>query len=155
VKTVARQEVMLKKADSAGIKVSDDEKRQLYGEFRNLLTSLWQQLGVDPKTLADSAKSTPERERMAAAHIERYLDRVMLGQAQPVRVPMPLQTVLTSKYKSRVIAEGVERAVERARKLRTVADSTRSAQQPRSQVPLPTPPTDTAARRDTSRGKRP
>src|SRR5437867_4644713 len=107
VKSVARNEVMLKKADSVGIKISDDEKKQLYAEFRNLLTSMWQQLGVDPKSLADSAKSVPERERLAAARIEKYLDRVMMGQAQPIRLPMPVQTVLTSKFKSKVIPEGV------------------------------------------------
>ena len=156
VKSVARNEVLLKKADSAGIKMGAEEQAQLHGEFRQLVSSLWQQLGVDSKQLADSAKNAPERERLAAARIESYLDRVMAGQAQPIQVPLPVQTVLTSKYKSKVYPAGVDRAVERAKKLRASADSARSANQPRSQVPLPTPPTDTSARRDTAgRGKRP
>ena len=156
VKSIARNEVMLKKADSAGVTMTAEEKQQLYGEFKQLVTSLWQQLGIDPKQLADSAKSAPERERLAATRIEAYLDRVMSGQAQPITVPLPIQTVLTTKYKSKVYPAGVDRAVERAKKLRATADSTRSANQPRSQVPLPVPPSDSAARRDTAaRGKRP
>jgi len=156
VKSIARNEVMLKKADSAGITMTPEEKQQLYGEFRQLVTSLWQQLGIDPKQLADSAKSQPERERLAATRIESYLDRVMSGQAQPISVPLPIQTVLTTKYKSKVYPAGVDRAVERAKKLRATADSARSANQPRSQVPLPMPPTDSGARRDSAGGaKRP
>jgi hypothetical protein len=154
VKSIARNEVMLKKADSAGITMSTEEKTQLYGEFKQLVSSLWQQLGIDPKQLADSAKNTPEREKLAASRVENYLDRVMAGQAQPITVPLPVQTVLTIKYKSKVYPAGVDRAVERAKKLRATTDSTKAANQPRSQVPLPaptpTPPSDTVGR-----GKRP
>lgn len=155
VKSVARNEVMLKKADSAGIVMSSEEKQQLYGEFKQLVSSLWQQLGIDPKQLADSAKSAPERERVAAGRVERYLDAVMSGQAQPISVPLPVQTVLTTKYSSKVYPAGVDRAVERARKLRATADSARSASQPRSQVPLPTPRGDSTRRDTAGRAKRP
>lgn len=156
IKSIARNEVMLKKADSAGISISAEEKQQMYSEFRNLIASLWQQLGIDPKMLADSAKSAPERERLVAARVDGYLDRVMSGQAQPIRVPLPVQTMLTSKYKAKVYPAGVDRAVERSKKLRVAADSARTAQQPRTRVPLPMPPADTGARRDTTpRGKRP
>ncbi len=97
----------------------------------------WQALGIDPKSLADSAKTPAERERIAAARIEAYLDKVMAGEAQPVPVPSPLQIVLMNKYDSKVNAAGIDRAVERAQKVRVVADSTRAANQPKSAVPLP------------------
>jgi len=139
VKSIARQDVMLKKADSAGMTMTPEEKQQLYGEFRQLVTQLWQQLGIDPKQLADSARNVPERERLAATRIEAYLDRVMVGQAQPISVPIPAQVILTEKYKSKLFPAGVDRAVERAKKLRVAADSARTANQPRSQVPLPAP----------------
>jgi PPIC-type PPIASE domain len=156
VKSIARNEVMLTKADSAGVTMTAEEKGQLYAEFKQLVTSLWQELGIDPRQLADSAKSVPERERLASKRVDSYLDRVMIGQAQPVSVPLPVQSILQTKYKSKVYPAGVDRAVERAKKLRAAADSARTANQPRSQVPLPTPPADTTARRDTAgRGKRP
>ena len=84
-----------------------------------------------------SAKTPAERERLAAARIEAFLDKVMAGEAQPVPVPAPLQIVLMNKYESKVNPAGIDRAVERAQKLRTVADSTRAANQPKSAVPLP------------------
>jgi PPIC-type peptidyl-prolyl cis-trans isomerase-like protein len=155
VKSIARNEVLLLKADSAGIKVPADQQQQLYADFKNLINSLWQQLGVEPRSLADSARSVPERERLAAARIESYLDRIMGGTAQPISIPLPVQSVLRSKYDAKVYPAGVDRAVERARKLRATADSTRAAQQPRSQVPLPMPPADTARRDTSARGKRP
>lgn len=139
VKSIARQDVMLKKADSAGITMTPEEKQGLYGEFRQLVTQLWQQLGIDPRQLADSARNVPERERLAATRIESYLDRVMMGQAQPISVPIPVQAILTQKYKAKTYPAGIDRAVERAKKLRVVADSARTANQPKSQVPLPAP----------------
>jgi hypothetical protein len=156
VKSIARQEVMLQKADSAGITMTPEEKQQLYTEFKQIVMSLWQELGIDPKQLADSARSAPERERLAASRIESYLDRVMVGQAQPISVPLPVQSILHAKYKSKVYPAGVDRAVESAKKVRASADSARTANQPRSQVPLPTPPSESSPRRDTAgRSKRP
>jgi hypothetical protein len=140
VHSLARNEVMLSKADSAGVVVTPEEKEQLYAGFRSLVLQLWQQLGVDPLMLADSARTEPERERMAANRVEAYLDRMMMGQAQVLNVPAPVQSVLMATYSWKINAAGVDRAVERARTLRSTADSARSAQQPPSQVPLPGSP---------------
>ena len=137
VSSIAEREVMLQKADSAKITLSAEDKTQLYGQFGQLVGMLEQQLGVDPKALADSAKTAPERERLAANRVESYIDRILGGQAQPVPVPQPLATVLQSKYESSINSAGVDRSVERAQKIRATADSTRAANQPKSQVPLP------------------
>ena len=151
VKSIARNEVMLQKADSAGIKLTAEETTQLTTEFKGLLGSLQQQLGLDARSLGDSARSVPERERLAAQRVEAFLDGMMSGQAQPVSVPPPIQAILSSKYDARTYPAGVDRAVERATRLRATADSSRAASQPRSQVPMPVPPTDTSARRDTTK----
>jgi hypothetical protein len=97
----------------------------------------------------------PERERLAAQRVEAFLDAMMSGQAQPISVPPPVQAVLGSKYDAKTYPAGVDRAVERATRLRSSADSSRAASQPRSQVPMPVPPTDTSARRDTGATRRP
>jgi hypothetical protein len=101
---------------------------------------VWQGLGVDPKSLADSAKSAPERERLAAARVEGVMDRIMNGQAQIVPIPMPLATALDEKYDASINRAGLDRATERAAKIRASADSARAAQQPRSEVPIPGAP---------------
>src|SRR5206468_5935700 len=63
VSSIAEREVMLQKADSAKLTLSAEDKTQLYAQFQQLVQMLWQQLGVDPKALADSAKTAPERDR--------------------------------------------------------------------------------------------
>lgn len=153
VRSVARNEVLLMRADSAGIRLTDEERSQLRSDFRGLIASLWQQLGVSPQSLADSARSQPERERLAASRAEAVLDRIMAGQTAPVSVPVPLQMVLAEKYTSRIQPAGVDRAVERGRSLRASADSARAASQPppQSQVPLPAP----APPPDAAGGRRP
>jgi hypothetical protein len=133
----AQREVLLKRADSAKTGLTPEELATLHHDFGQAVAATWQQMGIDPKSLADSAKSPSERERLAASRVEAYLDRIMAGQAQPVPVPAPLQIVLMDKYDAKVNPAGIDRAVERAAKLRATADSARAASQPKSSVPLP------------------
>jgi len=150
VSSIAQREVMLQKADSAKVTLSAEDKTQLYTQFSQLVQMLEQQLGVDPKALSDSAKTAPERERLAANRVEAFVDRILGGQAQPVPVPQPLAMVLQSKYESSINAAGVERSVQSAQKIRAVADSSRAANQPKSQVPLPGAPPSGAAPQPTT-----
>jgi hypothetical protein len=137
VRSLTRNEVLLKKADSAGIVITPEEQKQLHGEFKNAMLGLWGQLGLDPKAIADAGKSIPEREKIAAERIEGLLDQVMAGQAQAIQVPTPAQSVLALMFETKTTAAGLDRVVERAAKVRASADSLRLAQQPRTQVPLP------------------
>jgi parvulin-like peptidyl-prolyl isomerase len=135
----AQRELLLKRADSAKAGLTAEELTNLHHDFAQVVLQSWAAIGVDPKSLADSAKTTADRERLAAARVEAYLDRVMSGQQQPVPVPAPLQAVLMDKFDSQVNAAGIDRAVERAAKLRVSADSVRALTQPKSAVPLPGP----------------
>jgi hypothetical protein len=137
VTQMTQRELLLKRADSAKTGPTPEEYTNLHRDFVQAVAMTWQALRIDPKSLADSAKTPSERERLAAARIESFLDRVMAGEAQPVPVPAPLQIVLMNKYDSKVNPAGIDRAVERAQKIRHVADSTRAANQPKSAVPLP------------------
>jgi peptidyl-prolyl cis-trans isomerase D len=137
VTNMAEREVLLRRADSAKAGLSPEELANLHRDFAQALAMSWTQLGLDPKSLSDSAKTTGERERLAASRVEAFLDRVMAGQAQPVPVPPPLQMILMDKYDAKVNSAGIDRAVERAAKLRASADSARTSQQPPSAVPLP------------------
>lgn len=137
VKQVAVQQLLLKRADSAKVELPAEERANMYTSVSQLVQNVWNTLGVDPKMLADSAKSTPEKERLAASRVDAYLDRMMAGQAQPLAVPAPLKKLLDAKYESSVNSAGIDRALERAQKLRTSADSARAANQPKSEVPVP------------------
>lgn len=137
---MAQRELLVKRADSAKMGPTPEEYASLHRDFVQAVAMTWQSLRIDPKSLADSAKTPAERERLAAARIEAFLDKVMAGESQPIPVPGPLQIVLMNKYDSKVNAAGIDRAVERALKIRAVADSTRAANQPKSAVPLPGAP---------------
>lgn len=137
VKNMAQREVLVRRADSMKVVVSPDELASLHRDFVQAVVQTWQQLGIDPKSLADSGKTPEARERIAAARVEAFMDKIMAGAVQPLPIPAPLQIVLMEKYTAKVNAAGVERAVEKAVQVRAAADSARKAGQPASQVPLP------------------
>jgi hypothetical protein len=137
VKQVAMQQLLLKQAENAKVDIPQEMRTNLYSSVSQLVLQVWQTLGVDPKMLADSAKSVPERERLAAARVDAYLDKMMGGGAQVLNVPAPLKKMLDAKYESSVNQQGIDRSVERAQKLRASADSARTANQPKSAVPMP------------------
>jgi hypothetical protein len=136
-KQLAQQQVLLSRAEAAKIDIPAEMKTNLYGSVGQLVQQIWTAMGVDPKMLADSAKNTAEKERLAAARVDAYLDRMMAGQAQVLTFPVPLKKMLDAKYESSVNAQGVDRATERAQKVRASVDSTRAANQPKSAVPMP------------------
>jgi hypothetical protein len=140
VEQMAQRQLLLKRADSAKMGPTPEQLASLHHDFVQAVAVAWQALRIDPKSLADSAKTQSERERLAAARIEAFLDKVMAGEAQPLPVPAPLQIVLMDKFDYKLNTAGVDRAVERAQKLRVVADSTKAANQPKSAVPLPGAP---------------
>jgi parvulin-like peptidyl-prolyl isomerase len=137
VKQIAIQQLLLKRADAAKVDVPAADRTNMYNEIGQIVTNVWQALGIDPKMLADSAKSTAEKERVAASRVDSYMDRMMAGQAQPMSPPPPLKKMLEAKYEASINAAGIDRAVERATKIRASADSARAANQPKSQVPIP------------------
>ena len=141
VKNVVRNELLLKQADSAKIAADTGDVNAVRSQFRMFVNQAWQGLGVAPTALADSGRTPSERERVAAGRIERFLDALLAeGPVQFVPVPEPLKEALLEKYDAKVMEAGVERALERAQKIRATADSTRASQQPQSQVPMPQGP---------------
>jgi hypothetical protein len=134
---VVQQEMLLAKADSAKIGLGAEEQAQMYGQFKQLVAMVWQGLGVEPKSLADSGKTAGERQRIASARVEAFIDKILAGQAQPVPVPAPLEAVLRDKYQWSVNPAGLDRATESATRIRAVEDSTKGANEPKSSVPLP------------------
>ena len=99
VKQMAQRELLLKRADSAKMGPTPEEYASLHRDFVQAVgDDAGRRCDIDPKSLADAAKTQAERERLAAARVEAFLDKVMAGEAQPVPVPSPLQIVLMNKY---------------------------------------------------------
>ncbi len=137
VTNMAQREVLLKRADSAKVGLNAEELVALNRDFRQVVTAAWTALGVTPQALADSAKSTKDREKLAASRVEAFLDKIMAGEVQPLPVPTPLQIVLLNKFDGKIYPASIDRAVETAGKARLSADSARARSQPKSAVPLP------------------
>ena len=123
---------------SRTIKVAIDpaEIAQLHASFTNAVRGAWAQLGVMPQALADSAKSESAREKLAAKRVDDYFARMVQEQAPFVPVPTPVSNLLRKKYKYSFNDAGFDRAVQEAAKIRSSADSSRTANQPQTAVPL-------------------
>jgi peptidyl-prolyl cis-trans isomerase D len=137
VRQLARNELLLKQADSAKIQLDTAEIANLRRTFVSAITQAWTGLGIAPASLRDSAKSDGDRERIAHTRIEGYLDRLTQQQAQFVEIPVPIERALRAKYEFKLNDAGLDRALERAAQVRVSRDSSRSAGQPATAVPLP------------------
>ncbi len=140
VRNIARNELVLKQADSAGIQMSEAELITLRAAFASAVNQLWNALAVNPDSLAAAAPTPPERERLAASQVDQRLTAVVAEQAQYVPIPAPVQTVLRDKYSFEINDSGIDRALERAGPIRASYDSSRASSAPQSQVPMPSGP---------------
>jgi hypothetical protein len=138
VKNFITNDLVLRAADSAKVGPTPAEITQLHNAFFQARDAAWAQLGLDPKTIADSAKTEADRVRFASARVNKYMDALVGGQAQYVQVPEPVARVLRDKAGATINSAGVDRAVERAVKQHATADSTARAGAPATAVPMPT-----------------
>ena len=136
VRNFVKQELVLKQADSAKVTIDPAELAQLHSQFATAVQNAWAQLGVAPQSLQDSAKDVGAREKLAARRIDDYFGRMIQEAAPFVPVPTPVSNILRQKYKYSVNDAGFDRAVQEAAKIRSSADSARSARQPPTAVPL-------------------
>lgn len=137
LKQIARNELVLKAADSTKSVPDTAAVANIRNAFYSQVIGVMGELRVAPFFLKDSAKTTAERERLAASRVDAYFEQLLNEKAQFINVPEAVQDALREKYESRIVVAGIERALERATKIRQVADSTRAASQPQSAVPMP------------------
>jgi peptidyl-prolyl cis-trans isomerase D len=137
VKSIARNELLMKQADSAKIQLDTAELGNLRRAFSTAVTNSWAGLQIRPSDLKDSAKTDGEREKVAAGRIESYLTRLTQQQAQYIEVPVPVERALRQKYDYKLNDAALDRALERAAQVRASRDSSKAAGQPATAVPLP------------------
>jgi peptidyl-prolyl cis-trans isomerase D len=140
-RTIIRNELLLKQADSAKVSLDAAEMTQMHSGFTSLVNQRFDELGVAPKMLSDSGKTPVARERVAAAHIDGYLDKLFANQTRYIDVPGPVQTALRDKYDWKVNNTALSEAVERAKQLKQAQDSLAAKSRPPTAVPLGPPGT--------------
>jgi len=155
VRRFVQYELLIDKADSAGIKVDSTQMTELRQAFGAAVSGVWSGIGVNPAGLADSAKTPAERQQLAARRVEGFMDALLAQRAQFVDVPSAVEEAVRTKYSYKVNNTGIDRAVEMATRVRAQADSAKAASQPPTAVPVPgaTPqsaPQGTASQRPAS-----
>lgn len=137
IQSVARNEILLKQADSAKVQLDTAELSNLRRAFSAAVVNSWAGLQIRPADLKDSAKAAGDGEKVAAARVESYLTRLTQQQAQFVEVPVPIERALRVKYDYKLNDAALDRALERAAQVRASRDSSKAASQPATAVPMP------------------
>jgi peptidyl-prolyl cis-trans isomerase D len=130
-------DLMLMAADSAKDTLDTSERANLRQVFSASVENSYAGLGITPADLATTGKTVADREKIASARIEKFMDALLSNKAQFVDVSEPVSRALRSKYEARVISGGIDRAVTEAGKLLAKADSAKAKAMPQSEVPAP------------------
>ena len=77
MKAVFRNDLLLRHADSAKVGLDTSRATEIKRAFVSKVANTWSGLNISPNRLADSAKTVAERERLAAARVDIYLDRLL------------------------------------------------------------------------------
>lgn len=152
VKQIVRNELMLRAADSVKVSVDTAEVSNMYLNYKNMVSSTVNGLGVDAAHLTDSVKAGGDKSAIAAAKVETYFDKLVKNEAQFIDVPYPVARALQKKYPFSVSEAALDKAVERAKSVRATADSLKAKNGPPAQPGAPgagapggAPPTPPAA----------
>jgi parvulin-like peptidyl-prolyl isomerase len=143
-KTLMRNELLLRAADSAKLTLEPAEMDQIRGAFRSSVQNTMGALGLLPAQLTDSAAAGADKATVAQTRIDSYFERLIKNQAQFVDISEPVAIALRKKYEGSVTDAGVERAVTIATAAKAKADSAAAATMPPSAVPNPGAPPQAA-----------
>jgi hypothetical protein len=151
LQSIVDQEVLDAQAKKEGVEPDSGEIREIRRGFSSMVQYAMTGLRVDPRSLADSAKSTGEKERLAASRVETAIDDVFkTGGQNMVEIPPQLASALRNKYSARVNTAGIDRTIESATAIRAGLDSARAKSAP---SPLPTLEPPPPATGGTGRGR--
>jgi hypothetical protein len=139
LRNFVRNELVIHTADSAKMGPDQEQLKQIRAALPGALTQAWTAFKIDPKTLAAAGKSKSDREKIAHQRVEQYLKDLLAQRVPYVDVTQPVQFALRHKYDYDINDDAISRALLTAANVRLKTDSTKSAGQPRSVVPLPKP----------------
>jgi len=128
--------LLIRQADSAGVKVTPEEWGQVNQFYRFALDTLRMEMDVTPASFADPSASVADRVKAAGMKLDSYLDDVVAGRKRLRPLPLTLGQVLRDESKWSVSDAGLNRSLEIARG-KQAKDSTK-AEKPQVQV-MPAP----------------
>ncbi|MGH7525972.1 MAG: peptidylprolyl isomerase [Gemmatimonadales bacterium] len=123
-RVLAQNMLLLREADSAGVRATPAEWDSLRIRFRAQIDTLLAEIGLDGPEVTDEKASASERQKVAALKLEGYFDRLISGTIRLRPLPSALATILRERTPHEVNDAGVNRAVELGLQLKARADST-------------------------------
>ena len=119
VMNFVRNELILAEAEKNNIQPKAEELKTLRQNFKAELQSTIAMLGMDQKSIADSAKARGVKpEAIAAQRADAYIQDLMSQRAQYIPIAAPIAHVLRAKYDWEVNPAGIDLALEQAGKIR-------------------------------------
>jgi hypothetical protein len=122
-RVLTQNTLLLREADSAGIRPSELEWKGLERRYLSQLDTLKTEMGLAGSDLSDTTVSVAEREKVAGLKMEQYFDQLIGGKARLRPLPSALATLLRERLPFRVNEAGVGRAVDMAKDAKAKADS--------------------------------
>lgn len=114
VKQLAQNSLVLRQADSAGVTYSTADWQAAQLRFRAMVDQLAATIQLTDSVVTDSTRPQQERLDSAAARVERFLDRLVIGQAQFMPFPPSLSGFLREREDAsyRINRAGLNRTME-------------------------------------------
>jgi hypothetical protein len=131
--------ILLRQADSAKIRVTPEEWKELAAGFRAQVDTLRTEMGLDTAALWDSTVSPADRQKVASTKVDQYFDRLLTGKGRLRPLPSALATLLRDQSSYRVYDAGLNRAVELAQAERAKTDTNKAGTGPMQPAPGPAP----------------
>jgi hypothetical protein len=123
LRLVSQRQVLLVLAESAGVQASPEEWAAAKAQHDSAVSLLRVALRLTPDVVRDSATTPADGAKLASAHVNDYLARVVQGRAQFLLIPPFFSVVLRQHADWKVDQAGVRLALERAKSLRAARDS--------------------------------
>jgi PPIC-type PPIASE domain len=131
--------LLLRQADSAKIQVTPAEWTEAASQYRAQIDTLRREMGLDTTRLFDATVASADRDKVAAAKVDQYLDRFITGKARLRPLPAAMASLLRDKASYKVNEAGLNRAVEIAQAERAKTDSTKGPAGGVQRAPGPPP----------------
>ncbi len=122
-RVLTQNTLLLREADSAGIRPSELEWKSLERRYLAQLDTLKTEMGLAGGDVGDTTVSASERQKVAGLKMEQYFDQLIGGKARLRPLPSALATLLRERLPFKVNQAGVARAVDMAKEVKAKADS--------------------------------
>jgi hypothetical protein len=138
-KVLTQNLLLLRQADSAGIRITPAEWNDLATHYRTQVDTLRSEMGLDTTALWDSTVASADRDKVAALKVDQYFDRLISGKSRLRPLPSAMSTLLRDRSSYQIQEAGLNRAVELAEAARGKADSANAKNGPMQPAPGPAP----------------